>query len=422
MKYGKLIQIGKRQSDRQMIDSISQMEPLLPTKAEELEDMALKVVSRSASLGGQLHPVTQRTVVELLRIINSYYSNLIEGHSTHPIDIALAMQKQYSDDPAKRNLQMESIAHIEVQRLIEGRLLEEATVNVAGASFLCWIHREFYDRLTPEMRFVTHADTPETAEVVPGAMRDRDVAVGRHIGPPASSLASFLDRFSSFYRSGAHHGLLPIIATAASHHRLMWIHPFLDGNGRVTRLYTDACFLRFPLAGYGLWNVSRGLARKRNDYMAALAMGDLPRRNDLDGRGALSNEGLIGFCRFFLSVCLDQIGFMSSLLQLDSLLDRVRAYVDMRKSKTISPPHSEYSTIRSEAAVMLQEVLMRGEVTRGEMTRLAGLAERTGRMLLAQLLAEGLLTSDTPKGPVRLALPSHLVSYLFPGLYPEQLG
>lgn len=412
-----------------MIDSISQMEPLLPTKAEELEDMALKVVSRSASLGGQLHPVTQRTVVELLRIINSYYSNLIEGHSTHPIDIARAMQKQYSDDPAKRNLQMESIAHIEVQRLIESRLLKDATVNVADASFLCWIHQEFYDRLPPEMRLVKHVDTSETAEVVPGALRDRDVAVGRHIGPPASSLAGLLDRFGSFYQSGAHHGLMPIIATAASHHRLMWIHPFLDGNGRVTRLYTDACFLRSPLAGYGLWNVSRGLARKRSDYMAALAMGDLPRRNDLDGRGALSNEGLISFCRFFLGVCLDQINYMSGLLQLESLIDRLRAYVELRRSKaTIALSRSAYSsigddsTIRAEAAVMLQEVLMKGEVPRGEMTRLAGLAERTGRMLLAQLLGEGLLTSDSPKGLVRLALPSHLVGYLFPGLYPDQLG
>lgn len=404
-----------------MIDSISQMEPLLPTKAEQLEDMALNVVSRSASLGGQLHPVTQRTVVELLRIINSYYSNLIEGHSTHPVDIERAMHQQYSDDPAKRSLQMESIAHIEVQRLIEGRLIDDPTVNVADVSFLSWIHREFYNRLPQDMRLVKHADTPETAEVVPGALRERDVVVGRHIGPKASYLVGFLDRFGTFYQSGTHHGLTPIIAAVASHHRLMWIHPFLDGNGRVTRLYTDACFLRFPLAGYGLWNVSRGLSRKRSEYMDALAMADIARRNDYDGRGALSNEGLIGFCRFFFGICLDQIDFMSSLLQLDTLLDRVSAYVELRKSKIISPPHPDYSTIRTEAMDMLQHVLVRGEVHRGEITRLAGLAERTGRMLLAQLLAEGLLISDTPKGHVRLALPPHFAGYLFPRLYPEQI-
>jgi Fic family protein len=80
----------------------------------------------------------------------------------------------------------------------------------------------------------------------------------------------------------------------------MWIHPFLDGNGRVTRLYTDACFHKLPLSGYGLWNISRGLARRRDDYMSALTQGDAPRRNDLDGRGNLSNEGLVKFCDFFL--------------------------------------------------------------------------------------------------------------------------
>ena len=70
-----------------MYRQTSQMEPLLPDGSPDLEDLAREVVSRSAALGGQLHPVTRDAVVELLRIINSYYSNLIEGHSTHPIDI-----------------------------------------------------------------------------------------------------------------------------------------------------------------------------------------------------------------------------------------------------------------------------------------------------------------------------------------------
>jgi hypothetical protein len=82
------------------------MEPLLPSGATELEDLAREVVSRSAALGGQLHQVTQQAVVELLRLINSYYSNLIEGHSTHPIDIERAMRSEYSSDPSKRDHKM----------------------------------------------------------------------------------------------------------------------------------------------------------------------------------------------------------------------------------------------------------------------------------------------------------------------------
>jgi Fic family protein len=242
------------------------MEPLLPTGDLGLEDMAREIVGRSAALGGQLHPVSQRPVVELLRLINSYYSNLIEGHSTHPVDIERAMRHDYAADPAKRDLQQESLAHIDCQRRIEERIQREPDLNVAGADFLCWVHKTFYDLLPDELRRVKDEQTGEVLEVVGGEPRQREIQVGRHIGPLAEALPAFLERFAGFYQSGAHHGVMPIIATAASHHRLMWIHPFLDGNGRVTRLYTDACFRRLPLQGYGLWNVSRGLARRRDDW------------------------------------------------------------------------------------------------------------------------------------------------------------
>ncbi len=404
-----------------MYNKISHMEPLLPTGDFGLEDMARETVGRSAALGGQLHPISQRPVVELLRLINSYYSNLIEGHSTNPVDIERAMRHDYAADPAKRDLQQESLAHIDCQRRIEERLQREPDLNVAGADFLCWVHKTFYDQLPPELRRVKDEQSGEVLEVVGGEPRQREIQVGRHIGPLADALPAFFERFAGFYRSDDHHGVTPIIAAAASHHRLMWIHPFLDGNGRVTRLYTDACFRKLPLLGYGLWNVSRGLARRRDDYMVALTQGDAPRRNDFDGRGDLSNEGLVKFCRFFLEVCLDQIDYMNGLLRLDVLLNRIRGYVQLRGAKVAPAPKPDQPTLKPEAAYMLQEALLRGEVTRGDMIRVSGMAERTGRMVLGQLLDEGLLVSDMPKGPVRLAFPTFVAGYLFPDLYPEQM-
>jgi len=74
------------------------MEPFLPSGSPELEYLAREVVSWSAALGGQFHHITQRSVVELLRLINSYYSNLIEGHSTHPVDIERAMREVESGE------------------------------------------------------------------------------------------------------------------------------------------------------------------------------------------------------------------------------------------------------------------------------------------------------------------------------------
>ncbi len=396
----------------------SEMEPLLPSGAPDLEDLAREVVSSSSVLGGQLHPITQQAVIELLRLINSYYSNLIEGHSTHPVDIERAMRQDYATDPAKRDLQKESLSHINCQRAVEARLHETSALNIADCDFISWLHRFFYEQLPDELRRVRDKDTGEQVEVRPGEFRQREVIVGRHVGPSWEHLPSFLSRFGAAYAPGKYHGVMPLIAIASSHHRLMWIHPFLDGNGRVTRLYTDACFLRLPLFGYGLWNVSRGLARQRNEYMAALSGADAHRYNDYYGRGNLSNKGLTSFCRFFLEVCLDQIAFMQDLLKLDSLLDRISGYVSMRGAKLIPGPKSEYQSLKPEAAYMLQEALLRGEIGRGNIVRVSGRAERTGRELLRQLLDEGLLVSDTPKGPVRMSFPTHVAGHLFPDLYP----
>lgn len=404
-----------------MYDRPTQMEPMVPEQAGDLEDMARDIVSRSAALAGQLHPVCQQSLRELLRIINSYYSNLIEGHSTNPVDIERAMRHEYTSDPVKRNLQMESLAHINTQRQIEARLLSSSELNVASQEFICWIHETFYSQLPSEMRLTKDPDTNEEVEVIGGRLRQREVQVGNHVAPLAESLPAFFSRFASVYHSGVHRGVMPLITAAASHHRLMWIHPFLDGNGRVTRLYTDSCVAKIPLSGYGLWNVSRGLARRRDDYMAALTQGDAKRRNDYDGRGNLSNDGLVKFCRFFLEVCLDQIDYMDGLLRIDGLFERVRGYVKLRQEKVIPGPKGTTAPLKAEASFMLQEAIVRGEVARGDMYRVSGLAERTGRDVLGQLLEEGLLVSDMPKGVVRIAFPTFVAGYLFPDLYPAQI-
>lgn len=405
-----------------MYTRIAQMEPLFPTGAPELEDLAREVISRSAALGSLLHPVTHQTVVDLLRLINSYYSNLIEGHSTHPADIERAMQQDYAQDPTRRDLQRESLAHIACQRALEQRLHQQPVPDVAAGEFIGWLHRTFYEQLPVELCQVQDSSQGRTLQVIGGQWRQNEVTVGAHLAPAAEALPGFMTRFSQAYAVDRFHGVDGLIAAAASHHRLIWIHPFLDGNGRVTRLYSDAYLLRLPVRGYGLWNVSRGLARRRDEYMAALSRADAVRRNDLDGRGNLSNEGLVAFCRFFLEVCLDQIAFMHGLLRLDGLLERVQGYVSLRSARAIPAPRGESVPLKPEAAYMLQEVLLRGQVSRGTVIRVSGMAERTGRILLGQLLDEGLLVSDSPKGSVRLALSTHLAGYLFPDLYPLQQG
>jgi len=400
-----------------MRSQVHRMTPLLPEEADDLQNLALEVIQKSAALGNRQHPVTLNTLRELLRIINSYYSNLIEGHNTHPHDIVRAMLKEYDSEPARRNLQMESVAHITVQKNMEKKLQEEAEVNMTGREFLCYLHREFYGQLPEEFRVMKNPETGRESLVMPGELREEPVKVGYHEPPGPDSLIAFLDRFGEFYAPDRHHGALKLVAAAAAHHRLMWIHPFLDGNGRVARLFTEAYLRRIPVHGFGLWSVSRGLARRNADYKSALAQADQPRRNDLDGRGNLSNEGLIYFCRFFLEVCLDQVEYMGGLLRLEELVERIRRYVELRSTGIIPGPAGE-KRLRDESARMLQEILVRGEASRGAIIAASGLKERTGRSLLGQLIAEGLLVSDTPKGDVRLGFPIHAAGWLFPNLYP----
>lgn len=405
-----------------MTSEIHKITPLYPEKAEELHDLALSVIQKSAALGSRQHPVTLRSLHELLRIINSYYSNLIEGHNTHPHDIVRAMQRKYDIEPAKRNLQLESVAHITVQMDMEKRLQKEPELNIAGREFLCYIHREFYKQLPEEFLIVKDPDTGRESRVVPGNLRKEPVKVGRHLPPERKTLDAFLDRFGEFYAPERHHGAAKLVAAAASHHRFMWIHPFLDGNGRVARLYTEAYFQRIPIDGYGLWSVNRGFARRNADYKAALSLADAPRRNDLDGRGNLSNEGLIKFCRFFLEICLDQVEYMGNLLKLEELIQRTRHYVDLRNRNMVPGPSGKKQPLRPEAARVLQEVLVHGVSMRGDVIQASGLKERTGRSLLGLLLEEGLLVSDTPKGEVRLGFPIHAAGWFFPDLYPTLAG
>jgi hypothetical protein len=72
----------------------------MPPEGEaKLEELAVQLVARSNQLAGQLHPVVRATIGDLVRSMNCYYSNLIEGHNTHPRDIDRALNDEYSKDP-----------------------------------------------------------------------------------------------------------------------------------------------------------------------------------------------------------------------------------------------------------------------------------------------------------------------------------
>jgi Fic family protein len=264
----------------------------------------------------------------------------------------------------------------------------------------------------PEQFRVVTSDSGRKRKVIPGEFRDEEVEVGRHRPPRHDSINRFLQHFQQSCRLDRQHGDTKFIAAAASHQRLAWIHPFLDGNGRTARLFSHAYFSRIA-DGYRLWSISRGMALRRSDYMAMLAAADAPRRNDLDGRGSLSAEALANFCRFFFEVCIDQATFMDDLLRLDKLRPRIEDYAE-RRSRSLIP---QQEPIRKEAVALLVEVGMRGHVARGEVQKITGLGERAARRMVSDLLKMNLLLSPSNKDALRLAFTSETTEYYLPSLY-----
>jgi Fic family protein len=378
-------------------------------RGHRLADLATDLVANASALAGRLHPVLRESIGDLVRSMNCYYSNLIEGHNTTPIDIERALANDYSAEPGKRALQLEARAHIEVQRMIDHG---NAPKEVVSAEFLLWIHGEFCRRLPDELLWVDNPDTGERIHVEPGVLRTEAVRVGKHIPPNAMALPRFLNRFEQAYGGTTMSKLQRIIAVAASHHRILWIHPFFDGNGRVARLFSHGLLHDLGI-GSSLWSVSRGLARNVDVYKARLMDADADRKGDLDGRGSLSLEGLESFCEFFLATCLDQVKFMERLLELDELLRRIEIHVE-EETRADRLPKGSWPLIR--------EALLMGEFARGRATELTGYKERQARTVLKLLIDRRLLESPTSRTAVRLGFPMEVVDRWFPRLFPNTNG
>jgi Fic family protein len=388
-------------------ETVSAMEPLLLSDGSRhrarLHDLALELVSRASGFHRSLPESMRPAVADMVRAMNCYYSNLIEGHNTHPVDIERALNGDYSGDAEKRNLQKEARAHVAVQRWIDAGGVRAAAMTVTS---LRTMHEKFCAELPEELLRLTDAQIGGAVMVVPGEFRRQDVAVGRHIAISAGAVPRFMERFESAYANLGRSET--ILAAAAAHHRFLWVHPFTDGNGRVARLMSHAALLDVLDTG-GLWSIARGLARRAAEYKTHLANCDLQRRNDLDGRGNLSEETLAEFTAFFLETCIDQVKFMEELMQPDRLRTRILLWAEEEIRLNFMPV---------QAKQLLEILLYRGELPRGEVAGILNVTDRHARRIVAAL--DSVISSATPRSPLRLTFPAHLAARWMPGLFPEK--
>jgi Fic family protein len=388
-------------------ESLSTMEPLCISinsrHRKELTDIAVDLVAKSAGFRRSLPSGIQTSLATMVRAMNCYYSNLIEGHNTHPIEIERALQGNYSTDMKKRNLQQEAKAHITVQEGIDNDGIKNGTFS---CDTICEIHRRFYSLLPEDLLWAEDPGSKEKIRIIPGQLRQYDVIVGNHIAISPGAVTRFLWRFESVYSALGKAEML--LALAAIHHRLLWIHPFLDGNGRVARLISHAITLNALDTG-GMWSIARGLARNVEKYKEYLANCDLSRRNDLDGRGNLSEEALADFTRFFLETCIDQINFMEKLMQPDLLRTRILLW---------AREEIELGKLSSQSLQILEAILYRGEIHKNEIPGILSITDRHARRLTSVLVTQGILISNSTKSTLKLAFPAALADRWMPGLFP----
>jgi Fic family protein len=395
-----------------------QFSPLAPTQldgsfSDELLEKAEYICIESPKLLGGYNDVVIDEIKNLLRVTNSYYSNRIESEGTHPINIEKAMKKEFSEDTKEKQLQYLSLAYIQTQIQLEKELNFDETPF--DTQFQKQIHKNFYSYEGMES-FLKIKKDEKDINMIPGELRNMDVKIGSHIAVPYQEIENMMSEYNNAYNSSVKHGLKAkkIINIFSSHHRFVWIHPFLDGNGRTSRLLLDTLIKFIGIEGYGLWNISRGLARDNSKYKSLLAKADEIRTSDYDGRGNLTNKGLYELVNFMLDIAIDQINYMKSVLGIKELSLRIENYVEFSKKKMYRIEPLPKNTDR-----LLKELLIKGTIKRGEVEKIIGTKQTAASKLMKELLEKNYIQSDSPRGDIRIKFNAHFAMKIFPELMPD---
>lgn len=394
-------------------DQPHQFEPLLPGahRMGPLLERASDLTRAASALSLPAGQVPMRQLGELLRRMNSYYTNRLEGEHTRPSDIERALQDDYSMDVDLARRQRLAVAHIQSELACESALDDalpagESVAALYSGEAVSWLHYELFSAVSSD-----DLKLSDGSSMRPGEFRRRQVAVGRHEAPLFSSVPAFIERWGDVYGK-TRRGEAATVAAAASHHRLAWIHPFADGNGRVARLHTHLLLRSMGLTA-NLWSPLRGFARTEERYKALLAAADEHRRGDLDGRGNLTEQGLVDWIWYCLDTFVDQASFMARQLDVQTMRDRISAALAFEVGVV-------RSGVRAEALGPLHYLFAAyPALPRAEFKAMTGLGERVATSLVSALLERGFLASDTPYGELRFAIPDHALRFYFPALWPE---
>lgn len=392
----------------QFVTGIHWLEPIVPSPSypADVLELADSLPFLAGQLAGQVSPETTKRLGNLMRVTNSYYSNLIEGQYTEPAELSTRVKRREA-----KELGLLAVEHIEAQGALE-RLMAQHQKSISWGdmfdqNLLKSVHRRLFKGAREDDLRLS-----EDRLMTPGQLRDaaqQNVTVGGHYAPAWQSVTPMITRLQHVY-GGMNDSRSRLLACLAYHHRLAYVHPFEDGNGRVVRMLTHLQLVKIGIAS-PLWSISRGLARKQDEYYARLKSADQPRRGDLDGRGQLTQAGLVEFVRFMLGVCIDQIHYTRDALSMTALRDRLETIVRYERRFT-------EAGVKPEAARALHLLIIQGEVSRADFKVYLGLHDKTAANQLKELIQLGVVEAPSPKSRELFpAFPVWFAQLVFPDLH-----
>ncbi len=382
------------------------IEPLLPGEGRyprSLLDAAERLPYLAGRLSTLLPAETTDRLGKLLRITDTYYTNLIEGQHTEPATLAENVKRK-----SPKELNRLAIEHMYAQAGFQAVISRMKGAIQWPTLFSPELVIRVHERLFKD---VSEADrTLEDGSIlVPGQMRSecgRAIRVGNHTAPAPDAVESMMSRMNQRYGQ-PQDVRTRLICAMAYHHRLAFVHPFAEGNGRVVRMVTH---LQLHYLGMSapLWSLSRGLARKQDEYYQRLAGADQRRRGNLDGRGQLSESGLCEFIEFMLDVCVEQMKYMEERLSLASLQNRVNGAILLSRE-------FDAEDIKPGCARALLILLSQGKLSWADFIVHTGLGERVAFDQLKRLIHLKVVESHNPF--LHPGLPFWYANTLFPDLH-----
>jgi len=375
-----------------MIESTGRIEPLFLPEDElsgELLSLAETIRKRADRFASSIHPASAIALREFVLVANAQYSCALEGNSV----AASALCRAEAGGPVTSDI-AEVLAHVSAERELDHLLQDQSPPAPTSVDFIRRLHHDFYRALK---------SFDQSVSLNPGSFRFRakdDVVVGRHFPPASERVQAFMDHFEKRFSLCGNRPAPMIASMPAAHHRLAYIHPFLDGNGRVARLMTHAMAHRCRISSGGLWSISRALSRGRGgprSYHKMMDYADMPRQSDRDGRGNLSVLALKEFSEWFLTSILEEIDFSAGLFCVDSFGDR---FLQVSQD--------------ANATKLFMKIFAEGPVSLLDVPLLTGLPETVAVSGISDLISRGFLRSNAAGSLLTVSFPLSYYQVLFP--------